>query len=172
MTPNYKLTRKRNMKNVVIRVKDGVVCVSAPMRTPVGEIDRIVESKAGWISKQLAKPPAPRFELKHYDATACLEKFNKIAENVYPLIRSKLSDRPAMYVKAYKSRWGCAYPSRNYIILSTQLFDKPDAAIEYVILHEYAHFLAPNHGEKFHKIMRELMPDYKERRQLLRAQKT
>ncbi|MCL2838235.1 MAG: M48 family metallopeptidase [Oscillospiraceae bacterium] len=168
---NYKLTRKK-MKNVVIRVKDGVVCVSAPMRAPVGEINRIVESKADWIEKQLAKPPAPKFALKHYDPTACLEKFGKIAERVYPLIRDRLPNQPAMYVKAYKSRWGCAYPSRNYIILSTQLFDKPDSAIEYVILHEYAHFLAPNHGEKFHKIMRELMPDYKERRQLLKIQKT
>jgi len=156
------------MKNIVLRVRDGVVCVSAPMSVPLSEIDKIVDSKSGWIEKQLSKPPAPKVELKHYDRSACLEKFGKIAENVYPLIKDRVPKQPIMYVKAYKSRWGCAYPKRGYIILNTQLFDKPIPAIEYVILHEYVHFIVPNHGEEFHKIMRELMPDYKERRALLR----
>ena len=136
------------MKRVVLRVKDGVVCVSAPPRVSKRDIDKFVQSKTDWIQEQLAKPSKSKPELKHYDDAACLEKF-----------------------KDYKSRWGVCYHNRGYIILSKQLFDKPIPAIEYVILHEYAHFLVQDHGVNFHRIMSELMPDYRQRRKLLRISK-
>ena len=164
----YTLTRKHNMKNIRLRVKDGAVLVSAPPRAPIAEVERFVNSKADWIQRQLAKPPVPKPELKYYDDNACLETFNEIAKNVYPLIKDRLPKQPEISVKDYKSRWGVCYWQRGYIILNKRLFDKPIAAVEYVILHEYIHFLVQNHGEKFHKIMRDLMPDYKERRKLLR----
>ena len=156
------------MKNVVIRIRDGTVCISAPIGASIEEIDKIVELKSTWIAKQLAKPIVPKVGIKHYDTNDCLEKFVKIAEYIYPLISDKLPGQPKMYVKTYKSRWGVCYIKRGYIILNTQLFDKPIAAIEYVILHEYVHFIVPNHGEKFHEIMRKLMPDYLARRRMLR----
>jgi len=164
----YTLTRKRNMKNIVIRIRDRSVIVSAPLKVPQNEINIVVQSKTDWIEKQLLKPPVQKSELKPFDINECLHKFEEIAEKVYPLVADKLSKQPKMYVKPYKSRWGVAYPKRDYIILNTQLFDKPIEAIEYVILHEYVHFLIPNHGEKFYELIRELVPDYIERRKLLR----
>ena len=160
---NYTLTRKRNMRRIVLRVKDGLVCVSAPPRAPQEEIDKFVESKWEWIQNQLDNPRG----LIPFDSEACLDKFNKIAESVYPLVADKIKPRPQLYVRDYKSRWGVCYHKRHYIVLNKQLFTKPVAAIEYVILHEYIHFLVPNHGAKFHKILSELMPDYKERKKLL-----
>jgi len=159
------------MKNIVIRVRDGKVLVSAPPIVPLNEIDRVVSSKSDWIATQLALPYTPKVWLKQFDKDVCLRKFEQIAESVYPLIADKLPQQPKMYVKPYKSRWGVAYPNRGYIILNTQLFDKPIAAIEYVILHEYAHFLHPNHGVEFHKTLRGLMPDYKQRKKLLKITK-
>ena len=165
---DYVLTRKRNNKRVVLRVKDGAVFVSAPPLVPKAQIDTFVNSKADWINKQLAKPLAPNREFKQFDDNECLEKFNKIADSVYPLISKKINPQPKLHIKDYKSRWGVCYHKRGYIILNKQLFDKPNPAIEYVILHEYIHFLVQNHGAKFHKIMAELMPDYKKRRKLLK----
>ena len=157
------------MKRIVLRVKDGVVCVSAPPKVDKREIDKFVTSKQNWINAQLAKPLLPKPELKQYDDSACLEKFGEIAQKVYPLISDKVRPQPKMYVKDYKSRWGVCFHKRGYIILNKRLFDKPVAATQYVILHEYVHFLVPNHGAKFHKIMEELMPDYRERRKLLKS---
>ena len=165
---NYRLIRKHNMKRVVLRVKDGEVLVSAPPRVAKSEIDRFVISKAKWIEKQLARPIALQPVMKDFDDGECLEKFMRIAESVYPLVAKKIKVQPKMMVKDYKSRWGVCYAKRGYIILNKQLFDKPILAIEYVILHEYVHFLVPNHGEKFHKIMGQLMPDYKERKGFLK----
>jgi len=156
------------MKRIVLRVKDGGIYVSAPHRVPIGEIDKFVQSKTDWIQTQLAKPPVIKPGFKHFDDNACLEKFNKIAEKIYPMVKDKLPKQPVMYVKNYKSRWGVCYHARGYIILNKQLYDKPIPAIEYVILEEYVHFFAPNHGVKFHEIMAELMPDYKARRRLLK----
>ena len=156
------------MKRIVLRVSGGAVLVSAPPGVPKRVIDKFVQSKAQWIENQLAKPPAPKRELKHFDDAICLEKFGKLAENIYPLVANKIKQQPIMRVKDYKSRWGVCYAKRDYIILNKQLFDKPIKAIEYVILHEYVHFLVPNHGAKFHKIMAKLMPDYKQRKRCLK----
>jgi len=169
---DYVLIRKRNNKRIVLRVKGGVVYVSAPLLVPKHTIDKFVNSKTDWIKKQLAKPPAPKRELKHFDDAACLEKFNKIADKVYSLIAKRVKPQPKLRVKDYKSRWGVCYHKRGYIILNKQLFDKPTPAIEYVILHEYIHFLVQNHGKKFYKIMEELMPDYKARRKMLKHKKS
>ena len=165
---SYQLTRKRNMKRIVLRVKDGVVSVSAPPRVPKREIDKFVKSKQAWIEKELARPTPPKQELKHFDDADCLNKFNKIADDVYQLVEHKLPKKPELRVKNYKSRWGACFYKRGYIILNKQLYDKPIPAIEQVILHEYVHFLHPNHSKRFHKTMHELMPDYKERKKLLK----
>jgi len=165
---NYELKIKKNNKRIVLRVKGGAIIVSAPPRVPKGKIDEFVHSKTSWIEKQLAKPPAPPVEFKEFDDALCLEKFKKIADNIYPLVSKKVKPQPTLQIKNYKSRWGVCYHKRGYIILNKQLFDKPIPAIEYVILHEYLHFLVQNHGKKFYKLLSELMPDYKERRKLLK----
>ena len=162
----YTLTRKKNNKRVVLRVKDGAILVSAPFNVPESDIKRFVNSKQKWIEKQLANPPKA-LEHKDFDDDECLKLFNAIADNVYTLISHKVKKLPKIFVKDYKSRWGVCYPARGYIILNKQLFDKPISAIEQVILHEYVHFLYQNHGKGFHKMMAKLMPDYKERRKLL-----
>lgn len=169
---DYKLTRKRNMKRIVLRVRDGAVLVSAPPRVSKKLIDEFVQSKQKWINEQLAKPPTPRHKFKEFTDSECLAKFNQIAATVYPLVAGKIKPQPQLHVKNYKSRWGVCCHKRGYIILNKQLFAQPTPAIEYVILHEYIHFLAPNHGAKFHKIMASLMPDYKERSRMLKFDKT
>ena len=40
-------------------------------------------------------------------------------------------------------------------------------AIEYVALHEFAHFIHPNHSKDFYNLVENLMPDWKERKQML-----
>jgi len=164
---NYQIIRKQNMKRIVLRVKDGVVCVSAPPSVTKVDIDGFVKAKLEWIQKQLNRTSVIKPGLKHFDDDTCLKKFNAIAKNIYPLVAARVTPKPRLFVKDYRSRWGVCYPQRDYIILNKQLFDKPIAAIEQVILHEYVHFLVQNHGVKFHEIMKQLMPDYKERRKLL-----
>jgi len=40
--------------------------------------------------------------------------------------------------------------------------------LDYVLLHEYAHLLVPNHSKKFYDLVGSFMPDYRESIRLLR----
>jgi len=51
---NYTLKRSRR-KTLTLYVRDGVVEVRAPMKTPVSAIDSFVASKQKWIADKLAK---------------------------------------------------------------------------------------------------------------------
>ena len=54
--------------------------------------------------------------------------------------------------------------SRN---LNYYLYKAPGPCIEYVILHELAHFLYPHHDQNFHDFITIYMPDWQERKRLL-----
>ena len=42
-------------------------------------------------------------------------------------------------------------------------------AVEYVVVHELAHIKQKNHSAAFYREVKKLLPDYKERRLLLKA---
>ncbi len=67
-----------------------------------------------------------------------------------------------------KTRWGTCNHKTRKIWLSTELAKKPIECIEYVILHEIIHLQIPNHGDEFKELMTEYMPDWKERRRMLK----
>ena len=50
----YEIIRKK-IKNVYMRVKNGKVIVTAPHRISQKEIEKLINEKSKWISKQLAK---------------------------------------------------------------------------------------------------------------------
>lgn len=47
---------------------------------------------------------------------------------------------PVLKVRQMKTRWGVCVPAKRQITFSLRLAEKPRAAVEYVVLHEYAHF--------------------------------
>ncbi len=154
----YELTRKR-VKNLNLRVGEGgAVRVSAPARTPLREIDRFVASHEAWIEQVQDS----------YTDEECQRVFGEVSDRIYPLFAAYLPAQPALRVRWMKSRWGVCHVAKNYITLNKQLMGKPRAALEYVVLHEYVHFLHPNHQAGFHAEMARLMPDYLARRALLK----
>ena len=46
--------------------------------------------------------------------------------------------------------------------------DYPDAAVDYVVVHELAHIVHKNHGPRFWALVEQYMPDYRARRAMLR----
>jgi predicted metal-dependent hydrolase len=44
----------------------------------------------------------------------------------------------------------------------------PEAAREYVVVHELAHLVEMNHSKRFYKIIESVLPDYKERKRMLK----
>lgn len=70
---------------------------------------------------------------------------------------------PEVKIRDMKSRWGSCTPAKNSITLNKKLIHYPFEFIEYVILHEFVHFIQPNHSKAFYHIIEYYMPDYKKR---------
>ena len=63
-------------------------------------------------------------------------------------------------------RWG-SWSRRGRISLNPDLIRAPIACIDYVITHELAHLIHPNHGAAFYELLETLMPDWRGRKQRL-----
>ena len=65
-------------------------------------------------------------------------------------------------IKIMKTRWGSANARSRRISMNLDVirFEKP--CIEYVLVHEMAHFFEPNHGKGFKTLMDEMLPGWRE----------
>lgn len=75
---------------------------------------------------------------------------------------------PSITIKYMTSRWGSCTPMKHHISLSYRLMHYPKECTAYVMLHEYAHLLVPNHSKAFYDVIRQYMPDYEVYRKMMR----
>lgn len=165
----YTLTRK-SVKNINLRIHpDGQVAVSAGPRVSLVQIDGFVASKGAWIVEKLSQR-TPDFEAEAAppDAAICRPVFEALITRYYPLFKARGVAYPTLRIKTMKSRWGSCIPGKGVITLNTRLLTKPMAAVEYVVVHELAHFLIQNHQADFYAVVAQVLPDYKARRKLLK----
>ena len=98
-----------------------------------------------------------------------VEVFHKICEEIYPLFQTYGVKYPLIKIRIMKSRWGSCHPQKGMITLNGKMIAAPREAIEYVVLHEFAHFVHPNHSKDFYGLVAKLMPDWKERKAMLQG---
>lgn len=94
----------------------------------------------------------------------CQAVFPEILWECYPLFQNLGVPYPTLRIRSMKSRWGSCLPGKGVITLSKQLLAAPRECIRYVVVHEYCHFLHPNHGKGFYALLADQMPDWKERK--------
>jgi predicted metal-dependent hydrolase len=70
-------------------------------------------------------------------------------------------------VKKMKTKWGSCNTSAKRIWLNLELAKKPLECVEYILVHELVHLLERHHNERFRAYMDKLMPNWRERRNLL-----
>lgn len=113
------------------------------------------------------------FEGKFYlniekDPLLEIEKlYRETLEKYIPAKIKDFGDRLNIYpteVKTRKmcSRWGTCYQERKLIILNIFLSKREKNEIDYVIAHEMAHLLVPNHSKEFYELLQKIMPEYRE----------
>ena len=69
--------------------------------------------------------------------------------------------RPLLGIKRMKTKWGSCNPPSARIWLNLELAKKPPDCVEYLVIHEMAHFIHPNHGERFIALMDRCMPRWR-----------
>lgn len=167
----YEFKRKR-VKNINLRVRaDGSVAVSAPLGAPLAQVDAFVAGRARWIEAVRVRALARGEEEQRPCSVSredALALFTQVSDAVFPLFAQVLNgQRPVLKVRQMKTRWGVCVPAKRQITFSLRLAEKPRAAVEYVVLHEYAHFVRADHSPAFWAVVARYMPDYKARRRLL-----
>ena len=70
----------------------------------------------------------------------------------------------AYYLQRMKTRWGSCSHARGHIRLNTELVRKPRHLLEYVLVHEMAHLIAPTHDACFMEVLDTHLPMWRERR--------
>ena len=167
----YELTRKK-VKRLNLHVRpDGTVAVSIPLRTDPEQADRFVEKQAEWIrgaqSRQLRR--SLRDDQPLPSKAEALARFTALSDKVYPAFADILGgQKPTIKVRDMSSRWGVCNPSKRQITFALQLYNMPPAAQIYVVVHEYCHFIQSNHSPAFWAEVAKLLPDWKQRRELLK----
>ena len=160
-----------NRRTYSISVKGGRVIVRAPEKASRERISELVKKHDEWIKKQLKRQSVPRLgdvdltdsqikELKknaRLVLTTKMEYFSKIMDLKYGRIT----------ITSAKTRFGSC-TSKGNISFSYRLMLYPDAAIDYVVVHELCHLVEMNHSKRFYALVEAVLPDYKERRKLLK----
>ena len=70
-------------------------------------------------------------------------------------------------IRRMKTRWGSCNASARRIWLNSELAKKPDACLEYILVHEMVHLLERHHNERFRELMDRLIPTWRMRREEL-----
>ena len=68
------------------------------------------------------------------------------------------------YLQRMKTRWGSCNHQARHIRLNTELVKKPKDLLEYVVVHEMAHLLEPDHGKRFVALLDRHRPEWRELR--------
>lgn len=97
----------------------------------------------------------------HREASAYLPE---LCRRWYPPFEAQGIAYPALRIRKMTSRWGVCQPKNGVVTLSTMLMQVPEEAAEYVVVHEFSHFLVQNHSERFYAAVAAVLPDWKQRR--------
>ena len=74
---------------------------------------------------------------------------------------------PKLCIRKMTTRWGVNNSTLKKVTLNSELIYKDPKYLDYVIVHELAHFIHHNHGKGFWKLVEENEPNYKRLRKEL-----
>jgi predicted metal-dependent hydrolase len=152
--------------------RDGAVIVRAPMGMTRRQADALVAEREVWIAEHLEKTrrrQAPPPEPTDAERDAFVDRAMKELPEKVKRYAAMMGVRPAgITVTGARTRFGSC-STKNRICFSWRLMRYPEAAIDYVVVHELAHILNKNHAAAFYTCVASVMPDYREREKLLKC---
>jgi predicted metal-dependent hydrolase len=76
---------------------------------------------------------------------------------------------PRWSVRRMKTKWGSCNRETGHIWFNLELAKKHPLCLEYIVVHEMAHLIERNHGERFTKLMDGFLSDWRSRRDMLNS---
>lgn len=166
---------RKKVKNLRIKVEDGIIKVSAPLRTSEREIKRIVENNLDIIERLKEEDLRKRRYKNHLFGEKLESTSEKELEKIYRSELKKALDEifekyenltglspKSVEIRKMKVRWGTCYPQSGAIKINLYLAERPREEIEAVVLHELVHLKYFYHDKKFKEECKKYMPNYEE----------
>ncbi len=166
----YDLKYKR-VKNINLRIKpDGTITVSANKRVKEKIIEEFLISKTEFVLRALEKfeKASKNSSKQYFSETEIRETISGICREIYPYFREKGIPFPQIKFRKMVSRWGSCHTTKGILTFNLNLMYAPKECIEYVVYHEFTHFLVPNHSKKFYEELAKVCPEWKSKRQKLK----
>ena len=98
----------------------------------------------------------------------CEAVINALCERVHKSFIQDGVKFPIIKFRRMTSRWGSCHMKKGVLTFNYALVTKPIKVIEYVVYHEFTHFLVPNHSNAFYAVLSLKFPDWKECRKILK----
>lgn len=173
------------VKRLNLRIRsDGSIRLSVPRATSQRQIDafltRCGEKIADAVARIQANKSVQKPELSAVEQRAKKEQLLAIIQDCHQNVilprfvaldllltdeqRQFIASPTAIRIHPMKSRWGSCNFKKGTLNFNLYLIDQPLECIEYVVMHEFAHFVQPDHSPAYYALMSALMPDWKARK--------
>lgn len=139
---------------------------SLKIRKTTGKYNHVSYDK-DTLYVQCREQADPEKVIRQFLDKLCRDVFLDIATLTFRSLSDYHLEFPDVKIRDMKSRWGSCTPAKNSITLNRKLIHYPFEFIEYVVLHEFVHFIQPNHSKAFYNIIENYMPDYKTRMEMV-----
>jgi predicted metal-dependent hydrolase len=143
--PVVEVRRSQRRRRTVSAYRDGErVVVLIP-----DQFSRAEESE--WVGRMLARLAAREQQVRSDE---------ELEARAHRLISRYLSDHVATatptsvrWVTNQNGRWGSCTPADRTIRISHRVQEMPDWVIDYVLMHELAHLIVPDHSSRFWELV-------------------
>lgn len=161
----------KKVKYINLRVKpDGSIYVSANKYTPSEMVDDFVASKADFILNALHKYEnlKPKQKVQFFTEDEVRRLILDLCQKAYPYYAPKGIACPQIKFRKMVSQWGNCRAKQGILTFNTNLMYAPQECVEYVVWHEFTHFLQQNHSDKFYAELEKVFPNWKACRKRLK----
>ncbi|MBA2274697.1 MAG: M48 family metallopeptidase [Actinobacteria bacterium] len=128
----------RRKKTISAEIVSDALVVSIPERLSQADEQHWVTEMASRLSSRMRRD-------RLNDEGALLRRAAQLGDRFLGGLRP----RDISWVGQQRSRWGSCSPQDGSIVISSAIADYPPWVRDYVILHELAHLLVPDHSERF-----------------------
>ena len=150
----------------------GAVLVRAPRLVPKWRIEAFVQERSDWIRRARARQAQRQTNLpqiREEDKPFYVKQAKAILPGKIELYARQMGVQPTgLTVTSAKTRFGSC-SGKNRLSFSWRLMAYPEAAIDYVVVHELAHIRYKDHSRAFYGFIESVLPDYRDRIKLLKG---
>ncbi len=130
---------RRRKKTVAARVKDGRLVVYLPAGLRRREEEELIARMRERMERKLLGRELNREKLLQ-------ERFNLLNRKFFG---GELQPRSVVFVTNQEKRYGSCTPDKKTIRISHRLANAPLWVLDYVLMHEMAHLIHPDHSRAF-----------------------